>query len=50
MSLVKYGGGIVQMSGSIAGNTFARNRYGNYVRARTKPINPNSDRQVVVRA
>jgi hypothetical protein len=42
MSLVRYGGGITQMSGSIAGNVFARNRFGNYVRARTKPVNPNS--------
>ena len=38
------------MSGSIAGNTFARNRYGNYSRARTKPINPNTARQQAVRA
>ena len=37
------------MSGSLAGNTFARNRYGNYVRARTKPINPNTDRQGAIR-
>lgn len=50
MSLVKYGGGIVQMSGSIAGDVFARNRYGNYVRARTKPTNPNTTRQQAVRA
>jgi len=50
MALIKYGGGIVQMSGSIAGNTHARNRYGNYVRARTKPINPNTARQVAIRA
>lgn len=50
MALVRYGGGIVQMSGSIAGDTFARNRYGNYVRARTKPVNPNTDRQNDVRA
>jgi len=50
MALVKLGGGIIQMSGSIAGNTFARNRYGNYVRARTKPINPNTARQVAIRA
>ena len=50
MAQVKYGGGIIQMSGSIAGNTFARNRFGNYVRARTKPVNPNSDRQVAARA
>lgn len=49
MSLVKYGGGIVQMSGSIAGNTFARNRFGNYVRSRTKPVNPNSVLQAAVR-
>lgn len=50
MALVKYGGGIIQMSGSIAGNTFARNHYGNYVRARTKPINPNTARQIAVRS
>jgi len=50
MALVKYGGGIIQMSGSIAGNTHARNRFGNYIRARTKPVNPNSARQQTVRA
>ena len=49
MALVKLGGGVVRISGSIAGNTFARNRYGNYMRARTKPINPNTSRQVIVR-
>lgn len=49
MALVKYGGGIVQMSGSVAGNTYARNRFGNYMRARTKPINPKSSRQVAAR-
>lgn len=49
MASVKYGGGIIQMSGSIAGNTFARNRFGNYVRARTKPVNPKSDRQNIIR-
>lgn len=50
MALIKYGGGIIQMSGSIAGNTHARNRFGNYMRARTKPVNPNSARQVDMRA
>lgn len=49
MALVKYGNGIVQMSGSIAGNTYARNRFGNYVRARTKPTNPNTARQQAIR-
>ena len=49
MSLVKYGGGIIQMSGSVAGNTFARNRYGNYIRAKTKPINPRTALQTKIR-
>jgi len=49
MALIKFGGGITAMSGSIAGNTYARNRYGAYVRARTKPVNPNSDRQSAAR-
>ena len=50
MALVKYGGGIIQMSGSIAGSTYARNRFGNYARARTKPVNPRTPGQVAVRA
>lgn len=49
MALVKYGAGIIQMSGSIAGNTFARNAYGNYVRSRTKGVNPNSAMQQSIR-
>jgi hypothetical protein len=49
MALIKYGGGIVQMSGSIAGNTFARNRFGNYSRSRTTPVNPKSTDQNKVR-
>lgn len=50
MALVKYGSGIVQMSGSIAGDVHARNRFGNYIRPRTKPVNPHSDRQEAARA
>ncbi len=49
MALVKYGAGIVQMSGSIAGDVHARNRFGNYKRPRTKPVNPRSQRQVAAR-
>jgi len=49
MALIRFGGGIVGMSGSIAGDTFARNRFGSYNRARTKPINPNTARQQTVR-
>lgn len=49
MALVKFGGGITQMSGSIGGTTFARNRFGNYARSRTKPVNPNTILQTNVR-
>ncbi len=50
MASVKFGGGIIEMRGSIAGNTYSRNSSGNYVRARTTPVNPNTDRQVAVKA
>lgn len=49
MANVVFGGGIVDMRGSIAGNTFARGPYGAYVRARTTPTNPNSTLQQIVR-
>ena len=49
MALVRYGGGIVQMSGAIAGDVFARNATCNYVRARTKPTNPNTEHQQKIR-
>lgn len=49
MATVKYGIGITQVSGSIAGVTFGRNRFGNYMRARTKPVNPRSALQVAAR-
>lgn len=48
--LVRYGGGITDARGSIGGQTHSRNRYGAYVRARTTPINPRSDRQSAIRA
>jgi len=48
--LVKYGAGIVDARGSIAGMTLARNRFGNYARPRTKPVNPKSARQETARA
>ena len=37
-------------SGSYQGLTASRNRYGQYVRSRATPVNPNSDAQGVVRA
>jgi len=50
MALVKFGGGIIEMRGSIAGTVFSRNKGGNYARAKTTPINPNTGLQVAVRA
>lgn len=50
MALIKFGGGVVDMSGSIGGTVFARNRFGNYARPRTKPVDPGSARQVAARA
>lgn len=40
---------ITQASGSIGGATFARNRGGLYVRARSVPVNPNTNLQSQVR-
>lgn len=50
MALAIFGAGITQISGSIGGVVHARNRFGNYMRPRTKPINPNSPRQEAIRA
>jgi hypothetical protein len=38
-----------QRSGSIGGTVWSRNRFGAYIRNRSVPVNPNTDRQVVVR-
>lgn len=40
----------VPQSGSVAGVTSSRNRFGQYRRTRAIPVNPSSDRQGVVRA
>lgn len=38
-----------QRSGSIGGTVWSRNRFGAYVRNRSMPVNPNTDRQVGIR-
>lgn len=50
MALLKFGGGITEMRGSIAGNVYSRNRSGAYARARTSPTNPQTARQTLVRS
>ena len=49
MALVAYGGGVLNMSGSIGGQTHSHNRFGSYVRARKVPVNPATDRQNAIR-
>jgi|TARA_Y100000310_G_C20692407_1_gene823191 hypothetical protein len=49
MALIKLGGGITDIRGSMGGNTFSRNKAGNYLRSNKKPVNPRSPLQVVVR-
>jgi len=50
MALVQYGGGILDMRGSIGGQVHSHNRNGNYIRARTTPVNPQTDRQNKIRS
>lgn len=49
MALVQYGGGVLDARGSIGGQVHSRNRFGNYIRARTTPVNPQSSRQNAIR-
>ena len=48
--LMQFGGGVTDMRGSLAGQTFARCAGGNYARGRTKPVNPRSPLQNARRA
>ena len=50
MALIKLGGGITDIRGSMGGNTFARNKGGNYLRSNKKPVNPRSATQSTRRA
>jgi len=49
MALVQFGAGVLDMRGSIGGTVYSKNRSGNYVRARTTPVNPNTARQQVMK-
>lgn len=50
MAKVRFGGGVSEMRGSIAGNVFSRARSGAIVRNRIAPIQPNTSAQSFVRA
>ena len=50
MALIRFGGGVVDARGSVAGNTFTRSKAGAVLRCRRKPINPKSATQLRSRA
>ena len=50
MAGVRYGGGVLEIRGSIGGQVHSKNRFGHYIRARTTPVNPQSQRQNKIRA
>lgn len=50
MALIKFGGGVADMRGSIGGTVFSRNRYGAIARNRTVPVDPSSTAQQKIRS
>ena len=50
MAKVVFGNGVSSISGSIAGNTYSRNRFGPYIRTRALPVNPNTAAQQLARS
>lgn len=50
MAKVRFGNGVSEIRGSIAGNTFSRSGAGAIIRNRITPVNPNTVRQSQVRA
>lgn len=49
MAVIKFGGPVADARGSVAGNTYSRNKAGAYIRNRTKPVNPDTTLQQNVR-
>jgi hypothetical protein len=50
MSLVLYGGGIIDARGSVSGTTMSRSKFGATHRAKVSPIQPKTGRQLLSRA
>ncbi|MBA7570166.1 hypothetical protein ES708_11913 [subsurface metagenome] len=48
MALIRFAEG-QQRSGSIGASVYSHNRFGPYIRARSVPVNPSTDRQVAAR-
>lgn len=50
MANVRFGGGVSEIRGSIAGTVFSRNASGAYAKARVKPVNPQTSLQDIIRS
>lgn len=50
MALIKLTAFMDNISGKVNGSVFAKNRGGNYVRSKSKPVNPRTNAQMAVRA
>lgn len=49
-ALIKLGGAVADIRGSVGGTVYSRNRYGAYSRNRTIPVNPASEAQTKIRS
>jgi hypothetical protein len=49
MAKAKYGGGVQDLRGSIAGQVHSRNTYGNYIRQKVSPVQPRTAYQLFAR-
>lgn len=49
-ALIKLGGAVADIRGSVGGTVYSRNRYGAYSRNRTIPVNPGSEFQTKIRS
>ncbi len=45
MSLILYGGGVIDNRGSVSGNTFSRSKFGSTQRGKVSPIQPGATKQ-----
>lgn len=49
MAKVNFGEMIADIRGKLGGNVYSRNPYGSYIRMKVTPVNPQSQRQVLIR-
>jgi len=50
MARILLGPSIGEIRGKVGGGVYSRNRFGNYLRMKTSPVNPNTSRQNAVRS